>query len=730
MHTKTLRTAMRGVLPALASLLFLGRAPAQTYCTPSGSGYEQPICTVVFAGINYSNPVTTPGGANYYVDNTGGTHGNVSGAGTYPITVNANTDGNYTSPIVLFFDWDHDGTFETTVNLGNLTNSNCSNNPGLSGSVTVPASAPTGTARMRVVAQYSSAATDPCGVVNYGQSQDFAINVTAATCLPPSNLLASGITTSSATLGWTASTSNPSGGYQWEVRSSGNPGDPSPVASGTTAGTTASATGLTANTTYTLYVRSDCGAEQSGWSSTAFTTSLGCGSTWISPGGVSNLSSVQSIQTFTICPENPGDQVTINFTTWNGLNYNIPQASRIFIYNGDDTNAPMVSGGNGTAYTNGAWSVPAGGWTDNPSAAHPLPNKPPMFTSTAASGCLTIKVYNYGTWTSNGGWSADITCAPPPTCFAPTNRAVTATTVHGASFSWNAGASPNVEYKVVAGGSPATATAITSGTSANGSATTASVLTGNTPYTAYFRGNCGGGDLSAWSSVGLNFRTRIGCGTDMGLAYAYPGNPQPMDSVQVVCPDNAGDVVTVNFDQFIGSYSNALHMFVHDGNTVNAPLISSGGSTAPNGYPTGGFRLGAQTGGMAVLSASNPFRATNPAGCLTFHYVSTATGQPQAATTIHANITCAPAPACATPFNVQISAIGGTGATVSWAQTGSNYIVEYGPQGFTPGTGASAGTNGVVVANASSPAVLSGLAGVTFYDVYVRQACSGPSYSA
>ncbi|MEO7080798.1 MAG: T9SS type A sorting domain-containing protein, partial [Flavobacteriales bacterium] len=50
--------------------------------------------------------------------------------------------------------------------------------------------------------------------------------------------------------------------------------------------------------------------------------------------------------------------------------------------------------------------------------------------------------------------------------------------------------------------------------------------------------------------------------------------------------------------------------------------------------------------------------------------------------------------------------------------------------GFTPGTGATAGTNGIIATStATSPYGLAGLTAVTTYDVYVRQVCSGPSYS-
>jgi hypothetical protein len=88
-------------------------------------------------------------------------------------------------------------------------------------------------------------------------------------------------------------------------------------------------------------------------------------------------------------------------------------------------------------------------------------------------------------------------------------------------------------------------------------------------------------------------------------------------------------------------------------------------------------------------------------------------------------------PACAAPNNVTIGSVTATTASVSFtcATCTGSYIVEYGPTGFTPGTGASAG-GGTVVTGAASPIALSGLTAVTAYQVYVRQDCGGGVYSA
>ncbi len=72
-----------------------------------------------------------------------------------------------------------------------------------------------------------------------------------------------------------------------------------------------------------------------------------------------------------------------------------------------------------------------------------------------------------------------------------------------------------------------------------------------------------------------------------------------------------------------------------------------------------------------------------------------------------------------------------SGTTLVWLGSG-NYIVEYGPVGFTPGTGATPGISGTISSSiATTPYSLTGLSSSTTYDVYVRQVCPlGNFYSS
>ncbi|MDB4656099.1 proprotein convertase P-domain-containing protein, partial [Flavobacteriales bacterium] len=79
-------------------------------------------------------------------------------------------------------------------------------------------------------------------------------------CVEPLAAAATDVLDETATINWVEPGDLPGIGYEFEVRESGAPGDPSPDAFGSeTVGTATSAvTGLTANTGYTVYVRSYC----------------------------------------------------------------------------------------------------------------------------------------------------------------------------------------------------------------------------------------------------------------------------------------------------------------------------------------------------------------------------------------------------------------------------------------------------------------------------------------
>ena len=81
------------------------------------------------------------------------------------------------------------------------------------------------------------------------------------------------------------------------------------------------------------------------------------------------------------------------------------------------------------------------------------------------------------------------------------------------------------------------------------------------------------------------------------------------------------------------------------------------------------------------------------------------------------------APTCLEPTVFASTASTTTSVSLSWTTGGaSNWQIEYGPVGFTPGTG-------TVVSAATNPFTVTGLSSATYYDFYVRDSCSATDVS-
>lgn len=99
-------------------------------------------------------------------------------------------------------------------------------------------------------------------------ADEFASNTT---CDAPGTPAASNLTSSSATVTFTAGSGTAA--FQWELRTGGTCGSGSPLQSGTATSGSFNLTGLTGGTTYTVCVRRDCGGGSfSSWVSATFTT--------------------------------------------------------------------------------------------------------------------------------------------------------------------------------------------------------------------------------------------------------------------------------------------------------------------------------------------------------------------------------------------------------------------------------------------------------------------------
>src|SRR5690606_115516 len=153
-------------------------ASAQTYCTvASDNAADEWLTNVTFAGINNTS------GSSNYTDYTS-ISGIVTPGVSYQFSGTVGLSNVYDETITVFIDWDQSGTFESTerYTIGSFCNSNgCI----LTSDIDVPATAVPGETRMRVILQYNSNITDPCGSFSFGEAEDYTINVESGECTPP-----------------------------------------------------------------------------------------------------------------------------------------------------------------------------------------------------------------------------------------------------------------------------------------------------------------------------------------------------------------------------------------------------------------------------------------------------------------------------------------------------------------------------------------------------------------
>ena len=300
---------------------------------------------------------------------------------------------------------------------------------------------------------------------------DFNLQISPS-CLPPTLTATTVITDTTAKINWTAASPAPSNGYKYEIRTSGAAG--SGATGLTTAGTvgagilTANVTALTAATSYSLYVQSDCGAGTSAWTSAGvFVTAC-------------------------TVPNNPGAiTITLPLSTGFTLNYAaaIPAPTSYILFNTIGTSAtaiPTLATGttytNATAYTLGADSyncitntavspILLSGGISNTQYNYFL------FSKSTTNGCFGAPYY------STGVTFSAITC--PAAATLPVTSLITTSS---ATVSWTASAvggnAAAITYTLGVYSDPSRTILV--GSVISMGATTTQALSGLTPGTSYY----------------------------------------------------------------------------------------------------------------------------------------------------------------------------------------------------------------------------------------------------
>lgn len=409
------------------------------------------------------------------------------------------------------------------------------------------------------------------------------INVTTS-CSLPTAVTAGSVTETGATISWTATNPAPSGGYEYEVRTSGAAGSGATglAASGNTAAgvTTATLSLLNPGYAYSVYVRSNCGSGDFGNWTSAVTFSTTCTTPYTVPyfegfeAGYIHNTSVAGCLT----------QVSVTGTqTWTANNtltdYNrTPRTGNWNTFlrwsNEDWLFIPITLTG-GTAYTLQFYARQDGSTSANANvlASYGLTNTAAGMTNAiipstgiingnyqqfiqsftpATTGTYYIGIKGFMNGTPYYISIDDISVIETPACQTPTAITATAASPTTANISWTAPTpAPSNGYEYVVSSTNTTPTG--SGTATANTNVQVSNLTFNNTYHVFVRSNCGAGSFSDWSSA-----------TTFSTSYCTPA-PSSVDSSGIVNvelntinnpsltePGNYGDYSNLSTDVVIG----------------------------------------------------------------------------------------------------------------------------------------------------------------------------------
>lgn len=781
-----------------------GQTVNNLYCTTgiATSTADENIGQVTFNGI--SNPggtvnplVQAPTSVAYtdYTQTTGGAAGvapfAVLTGGSYAIdvtitdiTLSCTTGGSacsmYGGQVDAYVDYNKDNVFtnseRTTIGLW----TDQPNGRVVSGILTIPSTGVTGGIyRMRIIADEvpgDRIASTNSGCTNYswGETEDYELSITVATCLAPSALNVTNITHVAATLGWTAPASVPASGYDYRYK---------PTASGTwitgnTSSTSVVLGSLLNDTDYEFQVRGNCGGiDLSPWA--------------IGPGFRTECAPVTALaETFeaVTVPNLPSCWVEHHIFTGSSFTFPYVRTATggapgsttahvdLFMPTTGATGGrvmlvtPRLSNmGAGThqvrfmAKNDGAGNVIVGRMSDRNNPNTFVAIQTVTLTSTYAEYTVLLTGYT-GTDrflafrhsndqnTTGGLISLDnITWETAPTCFMPTALNATAITATSATLNWSAptqGTTPvnyNYRYRAVTVPVGTWVTGTVAGTSvaipASGS------LLPSTDYEFQVQSNCGSGDESSWTGSGT-FQTACAAVTSLSENFdASTSFPNCWTRVYVYTAGGFPEFSIADYDP--ASAPNSVYMYASAtgdpaGKMMLAtPQLSNLGSAA---YRLR-FKAEGGSGGEQIIlgTMSNP---ANPASFTPFGAPITLTNAYQTFKVSFASyvgpnryiafrhyqdnvasgreiliddVVWEPVPSCNPPGDPTLSNVTTVAATINWTVAtpapANGYEVQYREEGAPSWTS-------TTVAAGVLTKTLSSLTANTNYEVQVRALCS------
>ena len=724
---------------------------SQCLCIPAPSSTDGTgITNVTFGTINNTTVAETGNYGDYTVQSN-----DVAQTTTATVLITYSTGFTYDTKI--WVDWNDNASFLDAGEEVYVGTSLATNPTTLTATFTVPLTAPLGPHRMRIGGLDAGPAV-PCYTGTYGTFEDYTLNVTPApSCLSPTALANSAVSTSGATISWTAPTPAPANGYQYVVSTSAT----SPLVGATPTGTTATGvttvtlSGLNANTTYYVFAASDCGTGVSPWSSaTSFFTGY-CvpGPISVDGNGITNVTFGTINNTTGAEPGNYGD--------YSAQSNNVPQST---------TATVLITYSTGYTYDTKIWVD----WNDDLDfndvgeevyVGTSLATNPTTLTATftvpltAPLGAHRMRIGGQDTGPAvpcyTGSWGSyedyTLNVIPAPNCLSPTALSNTAVNTSGATISWTAPSpAPDNGYQYfvsTTAGSPAVG-ATPTGTVAAG--TTSVVVTGlnaNTTYYVFVASVCGA-EVSPWSSS-TSFYTgycvpNSGSGCQFGDLIANVTLNTLSNNSGTVCvaayndyTENPGLTTTLlpsstyNCVIGTGAYAQSFAVWIdynddlifdaseRVGYTIN-PVAANSTATFPIVLsctpPAGNHVMRVRSAWDVELAGIN----VTPCGTQSYGEVEDYL------------ITIAPAPTCPAPGQLSLVSTTTTTANLTWnmgCSSATNFDFEYGPAGFVQGTGTLVSNVSATINAGVGSYTLTGLTPNTAYSIYFRANCGSGDIS-
>jgi hypothetical protein len=507
-------------------------------------------------------------------------------------------------------------------------------------------------------------------------------------------------------------------------------------------------TGLISGTDYEFCVSAVCGPtdiSQQTCTNVSTSPDYCSGDLFLDSGGAAGDYQNSENITYNICPDNAGDVVYVNFTFNEMEDSGTGCFDGLTIYDGPDTTFPTINTpGGGTEW---CW--------DGTSGTGDLTQE--LLIGTSTSGCITL------VWESDGsvtrqGWSANVTCALPPTCDAPDMLALDASTSTTADLSWVAGGT-ETEWDVevgLPGFVPNTGGQIGSVIDVlTTPTTTVAGLTDDTAYEYWVRAVCAPGDESIYIGP-FAFRTRCVATT---AAYLTNYDTDPLNGLnncdsRIVIGSGIGTATEVRVDDFTAN-SGAQHIYMYSGSTgATAELyyilpefsdLSSDKQVEFQVYDRDNGSL--EVGVITNPADSSTFTAlrtytdadmaddtyqfetvyfntlTTTGGFIAFRFIPNGTFDALYIDDVSYDV----APACPAPSSLGASSVTDISANLDWLENGTATAWEYefDIAGFTQGMG----VNGIVPTMSNITNSITGLSSATSYEYYVRAICSPTTFS-